>query len=194
MIDIGYYYLVIGITFAIIGGLVWWKEEQKDKQVSPWVIIAIIAIMIGGFNIMFGLEQIVNTMKGNNKRNTGKLEDVKLWNWFFILCLIFLGSVSYTLAAYYHLKLTEWTFAKAFFIAVPLILIEYQFSIRGNFAAKNILGLNAVQITLLTMTFYFVNAWVLNYMFLKQKIVWWRESLAFMCIGAAFLLTTSKHQ
>ena len=64
--------------------------------------------------------------------------------------------MSYTIAAYYHLKLRNWSFLTAFAIAIPFILVEYQFSIRGNRAAKDVLRLNAVQITLVTMTFYFI--------------------------------------
>ena len=80
---------------------------------------------------------------------------------------------------------------KAFAIALPLILIEYQFSIRGNYEAKNLLKMNAVQITIMTMSFYFINAWMLNYFFLKAPVIWWREMLAFACILLAFFLTTS---
>jgi uncharacterized protein (DUF486 family) len=94
----------------------------------------------------------------------------------YIIALIFVGSVSYTVAAYYHLKIENWTFLKAFAIALPLILIEYQFSIRGNHHAHETLKMNAVQITLITMAFYFINAWILNKVVLKKhKIVVWRE-------------------
>jgi uncharacterized protein (DUF486 family) len=107
------------------------------------------------------------------------------------ILFIFIGSVSYTVAAYYHLSLTNWTFPKAFAIALPLILIEYQFSIRGNHYANTMLKMNAVQITLLTMSFYFVNAWVLNYFFLrKHAVVWWREITAFILIVVAMGLST----
>lgn len=112
-----------------------------------------------------------------------------LINNILILLLIFVGSVSYTIAAYFHLKLRNWNFLAAFTIALPLILIEYQFSIRGNHYAYEKMGLNAVQITLITMCFYFVNSWILNkYVLKKHAVVWWREIAAFTCIIIAFLL------
>lgn len=95
------------------------------------------------------------------------------------------------MAAYFHLKMEQWDFMKAFLIAVPFLLIEYQFSLRGNYYAKQHLLMNAVQITLLTMIFYFFNAWILTYFFLKQPIVWWRECIAFVFIALAFLTTTT---
>jgi|APGre2960657373_1045057.scaffolds.fasta_scaffold49708_3 uncharacterized protein (DUF486 family) len=108
----------------------------------------------------------------------------------YVILLIFIGSVSYTVAAYYHLRIEKWTFLKAFAIALPLILIEYQFSIRGNHHAHDTLKMNAVQITLLTMAFYFINAWVLNKFILKKHaIVWWREIAVFILLVSAVVLS-----
>lgn len=184
----GYFYIIIGIMLAIIGGITWWRQEKHKKLVSFAISISILLIILGAFNILLGIEYYIGLLEKSAMRPA--VDSIRIFEWVFILGLIFLGSISYTIAAYYHLKLENWSFLTAFAIALPLILIEYQFSIRGNHAAKHILKLNAVQITLLTMTFYFINAWVLNYFFLKQPIVWWREILAFMCIILAFLLTT----
>ena len=113
-------------------------------------------------------------------------------HWAFIISLIYLGTLSYTVAAFYHLKIPNWSFAKAFALAIPLVvLVEYQFSLRGNHAARDILGLNAVQITLITMTFYYVNSWMLNHFVLKQPVVVWRELVAFALVIAAFAITTA---
>jgi hypothetical protein len=90
------------------------------------------------------------------------------------------------------LKLEKWTFLNALLIAIPFLIIEYQFSLRGNYYAKKHLMMNVVQITLLTMIFYFFNAWLLNHLFLKHPIVWWREVLAFTFILMAFYITTHK--
>jgi uncharacterized protein (DUF486 family) len=152
--------------------------------VNTRVLVSIVLVILGAFCIIKGTRASMETASPSTHTNATWSE------WFFILGLIFLGSVSYTIAAYYHLNLKKWSFAAAFAIAVPLILIEYQFSIRGNRAAKSILKLNVVQITLLTMTFYFVNSWVLNYFIMKSPIIWWREVLAFACVAAAFVLTT----
>ena len=117
---------------------------------------------------------------------------VTWFDWVFILGLIFVGSVTYTVAAYLHLKLDKWTFLKAFLIAIPFLCIEYQFSLRGNQYAKIHLNMNVVQITILTMIFYFLNAWFLNIFVLKHPTIWWREILAFFFIIMAFLTTTSQ--
>jgi len=183
--------LIIGCLLATMGGVLWWTQERTRQLITPLVIAGIVLILLGAFNIITGLETVLHLFKQQSylAKHVGQ---IKWYHTLFILSLIFIGSVSYTIAAYYHLKLSDWSFPKAFLIAVPLILIEYQFSIRGNYAAKDILGMNAVQITLITMAFYFINSWVLNYFVLKQKVVWWREVLALLCIGAAFVLTTTQ--
>jgi uncharacterized protein (DUF486 family) len=187
-----YIHVCIGITLALAGGVLWMKQEKTGILVNTRVLISIVLIILGAFNIIIGLSTCMQAETSTYPQSSGIAQTT--WSeWFFILALIFLGSVSYTIAAYYHLNLKKWSFAAAFAIAVPLILIEYQFSIRGNRAAKSILKLNVVQITLLTMTFYFVNSWVLNYFIMKSPIIWWREVLAFACVAAAFVLTTRTH-
>lgn len=186
-------YLVAGILFALSGGILWWKQEKHRKLISIWVILSILLILFGAFNILLGINKYLNLFRKWDDVKP-KVDVIKWWDWFFILGLIFIGSVSYTIAAYYHLKLENWSFFMAFAIAVPLILIEYQFSIRGNYAAKHVLNLNAVQITLITMTFYFVNSWVLNKILFNRPVVWWRELLAFLCIIMAFILSTNNRE
>lgn len=108
-----------------------------------------------------------------------------------VLLLIYIGTWCYTLAAYLHLKLRkEWTFMTAFAIAIPCVLLEYQFSLRGNRAAIFDLGLNPIQVLLITLCFYFVNVWILNIFVLKAKVIWWRELLCFILILSAFAITT----
>lgn len=182
--------MTAGVLLAITGALLWSAQEHKQRLLSPMVFAAIGLILLGALGILTGLESIFHQLQSkgtmmSSAKVTGK-------EFAFIIGCIFIGSVSYTVAAYYHLKLEKWSFLKAFAIALPLILIEYQFSIRGNFNAKHILNMNAVQITLITMTFYFINSWILNYFFLKARVVWWREVLAFVCIILAFLLTTTQ--
>lgn len=108
--------------------------------------------------------------------------------WFIIL-LIWIGTVFYTLASYYHLKFNEWTFTKAFILAIPLVLIEYNFSLRGNQYANKKLGYNATQIALITVCFYFINTWLLNKLILKNTFVAWRESIALLLIILALYIT-----
>lgn len=187
----GYVFVVCGIVLALIGGLFWWKQEPKKQLLNFNIVFSIFLILTGGIGILYGLERYIHDFGKSGLASNSKT--VRLWEWLFIIGLIYIGTVSYTIAAYYHLKLKNWSFILAFAIALPLILIEYQFSLRGNFAAKNVLNLNAVQITLITMVFYFINAWLLNFVLLKQPMIWWRESLAFLCVIAAFVLSTRSH-
>jgi hypothetical protein len=189
----GFYYIIIGVVCAIIAGIIWWQQEKKQELINAWVIACMVAIIFGAFNIMYGIEYYLHLYKTAQGLQPN-VKNVRFTEWIFILGLIFIGSVSYTVAAYYHLKLKNWSFLTAFAIALPLILIEYQFSIRGNFAAQHILKLNAIQITLLTMSFYFINSWILNHFFLKHPVVWWREVLAFICIIMAFILSTTTNK
>ena len=108
---------------------------------------------------------------------------------FSILSLIYIGTVFYTLAAYYHLKLKDWTFLKAFALAIPLVMIEYSFSLRGNRQANTVLGMNALQILIITITFYFINAWLLNYFVLKNKVNYQREIISFILVISAFYIS-----
>ena len=113
-------------------------------------------------------------------------------DWLIIL-LIYIGTVFYTLAAYLHLRLgNNWTFLKALVIALPLVFLEYQFSLRGNHAAVTKLKLNAIQVLLITLCFYFINLWLLNYFVLRTKTLWWRELLCFGLILLAFALLHLK--
>lgn len=186
----GHWYIILGIVSAFTASYLWWRYGTSQKLVNAWTIASIALLLFGAFNILMGVEYYIHNVAASyipkQKENT-----IRFFDWLFIILLIFLGSVSYTIASYYHLKMDNWSFLTAFAIALPFIFIEYQFSIRGNFAAKNVLNMNAIQITLLTMTFYFLNAWILNYFFLKQPVVWWREVLAFIFITIAFVLTTT---
>jgi len=80
---------------------------------------------------------------------------------------------------------------RAFTIAIPLVIIEYYFSLTANHEANLILKMNPVQILLITMTFYFLNTWLFNYFILKNDIVVWREIMSFILIIGAFLLSTN---
>lgn len=114
-------------------------------------------------------------------------------NWYITLLFIYLGTVCYVAASYFHLHIKDWTFWKAFWIAIPLVVIEYQFSLRANRVAMYIHGLSPVHIVLITLCFYFVNVWLLNVFIIKTPVVVWRELLAFILIISAFLVTTMMH-
>ena len=180
--------VLYGLFFAILGAYIWWL--QYNAVFNPLILMAIILLFAGSFSLLQGIH--FYTLKpGNGKRI---LMDGNIAPWYmkaFVLALIYFGTMAYTIASYYHLKIKDWTFASAFLIAIPFVLIEYQFSIRGNFFATTLLGFNAVQITLITMSFYFINTWLLNHFVLKRPTVWLRETIAFLLIIGAFIVTTT---
>jgi hypothetical protein len=130
---------------------------------------------------------------------------------------IYLGTLFYVTASYFHLSIRNWTFLTAFLIALPLVCIEYQFSLRGNRAAVDSHAMNPIQVLIVTLCFYFVNLWLLNYFVLSRSwasqqistankktmsnsstsksnnsgIVFWREAISFILVLAAFVISTN---
>ena len=110
--------------------------------------------------------------------------------WKVILC-IYIGTLCYTIASYFHLKLDPWTFKSAYLIAIPVVLVEYFFSLQGNHAAHTKLKMNVSQILIITICCAYVNGWLLNYFVLNNQIIWWREILSFMFISAGYYTSTN---
>ena len=110
----------------------------------------------------------------------------------FYISLIYIGTVLYVIASYYHLSLREnWYFSKAYLIAIPLVMIEYLFSLNGNHYMHYILDYSPIDILIITVCFYFVNLWILNYFVLKHKSHnIYMEFFCFVLVLTAFLLTT----
>lgn len=179
--------IITGILSSIIGAILW--STQKKTVLNSYVWVSIFLICAGASSLLRG----IHFVSIRPKDRVVDL-DIDYPPWLikgFIILLIYIGTLAYTIASYYHLRFKEWTFLKAFLIAIPFIFIEYQFSIRGNYYASSLLGMNTVQIALLTMTFYFINSWLMNYLVMDKTVVWWRELLAFLFIGGAFLVTTT---
>jgi uncharacterized protein (DUF486 family) len=103
--------------------------------------------------------------------------------------LIYIGTIFYTMAAFYHLSFKEWTIKKAMMTAIPLVLIEYIFLLTGNKKALDELNLNPIQILIVTITFYFINIWLLNYFIIKKEINLKREIIAFALIASGFAIS-----
>ena len=110
----------------------------------------------------------------------------------FYLFLIYLGTLCYVTAAYYHLSLNDkWTFLKAFSIAIPIIFIEYIFSLNGNYYLHSVFEYTPIEILIITVCFYFINLWLLNFYILKHTLSnIYKEFFCFLLIILAFLLTT----
>jgi hypothetical protein len=179
-------YNSLGVVCIILGGFLWYQEEKKKDILNVTIGFSMILLLFGAALL---------TMNFHKQRNTLSYEkkiDVTWWHYIFIIGLIFIGTLMYTTAAYFHIKMEKWSLFKAFLIAIPFLFIEYQFSLRGNYYAKKHLMMNVVQITIITMIFYFFNAWLLNHVVFKDPIVWWREITAFILILMAFYITTHK--
>lgn len=110
----------------------------------------------------------------------------------FYISLIYIGSTFYVLAAYYHLALREnWYFWKAYMMAIPLVLVEYLFTLNGNHYMHHVLEYSPVDVLIITICFYFVNLWLLNYYVLKHRgHNIYMEMVCFGLVLTAFLLTT----
>jgi len=181
--------LYFGIFGAIIGAILWYKQDMKQPYIINWTILfCMFLLLFGAFLILANIDFIMNLFKNKQWITINALGYIEI---ITIFMMIYLGTALYIIASYYHLKIKNWTFLKALVLALPIVLCEYQFSLRGNYLANTILKFNAVQIVLITMIFYFINAWLLNIFVLKQSVIWWRELIAFIFIGIAFLITTS---
>lgn len=115
-----------------------------------------------------------------------------IWLFLKYTLLVYFGTVCYVIAAYYHLTLNKnWTFLKAFMIAIPIVMIEYCFALNGNYYLHSELKLSAMDILIMTICFYFINLWLLNYFVIKNKVKSvYKELFCFILIISAFLLTS----
>lgn len=186
MLDI--FHIIIGLLLAFTGTVFWWQQEN-GKVYNIWIFTSILLILLGGLNVLYGVNNL-SRYNGLFETINPVVKKLNIRDWFFIIGIIFLGTLFYSLAAFYHLKNEKWSFFIALAIAIPLVLIEYQFSLRGNHLAHTLLKLNAVQIAIITIIFYFINAWIINRFILKHSVIVWREILAFMFIILAFVTTT----
>jgi len=178
----------VGVLCAFIGSIIWYKQDilKHTYILNSPIIFSILLIIVGGIIILSNATNIISIFTGSKWiTNIDKLNYIEI---FTVFLLIYLGTGMYILASYFHLTIKNWTFIKALILAIPLVLIEYQFSLRGNYLANTILKMNTIQITLVTMMFYLINAWLLNFFFLKQPVIWWREVSAFILICCAFLI------
>jgi uncharacterized protein (DUF486 family) len=106
-----------------------------------------------------------------------------------VYIMIYIGTIFYTIASYFHLKIKPWTFMVAYIIALSCVVMEYQFSLRGNHLAASVLNINPAQILIVTTCFCFVNVMILNFFVLKYPIKWWRELLSLLLIVGAIIVS-----
>jgi len=185
--------ILLGFLFIIIGIIVWHLQDihKNTYFINHSILLSIISILFGIYLFLQNIEDIFKKIKGYDYNWITNITYLGFIEYIAIISLIYLGTVFYVIASYYHLNIKNWTLLKSLIIAIPIVICEYQFSLRGNYLANNILKLNPIQIVLITMVFYFINAWLLNIFILKNNVVWWREIIAFTFIFMAFLITTS---
>ncbi len=104
------------------------------------------------------------------------------------ILFIYIGTVFYAIASYFHLSFSDWNLSKAFMVAIPLVCIEYFFSLQGN-KYLNEEKVNPISIVLITMCFYFINTWILNLFIIKNKTNIGKELLSLILILGAFMLS-----
>jgi len=108
------------------------------------------------------------------------------------LLLVYLASLCYVIASYYHLVLNEkWTFSLSISIALPIVIIEYCFSLPGNYSLNKYHNFDPIHILIITIIFYFINLWLLNVFIIKNPVKnYYNEIIAIILILSAFYITT----
>lgn len=179
--------MYLGILFVLSGCLLWYMEE-KNALLNWTITLSIGLIAIGAFLLLDTMEHLFKNTVGIEKE---KKIDLYTWHWFYIMGLIFMGTIAYTIASYLHLKMDEWTFLKALLIALPFVFIEYQFMLRGIYYAKQHLMMNGLQILVITTIFCCFNSLMMNYFVLQLPMVIWRELLSVVFLLLALFTSTS---
>lgn len=107
--------------------------------------------------------------------------------------LIYLGSVCYTIASFFHLSFgSEWTFVRAYIIGLLFVSVEYVFNILGNKHANRYI--TVFQIMLLIIAFDLVNLYVINAILLKNDVNYVRDGICLLLIGAAIYISSTGMQ
>ena len=94
---------------------------------------------------------------------------MKKTNYYLCVLGIFIGTIFYTLASYYHLKMgPKWTFLSALLLAIPFLLLEYTFSLNANYYLHYDHGLSPSKILSMTVCFNFITIWLFNYFVMQN--------------------------
>ena len=90
-------------------------------------------------------------------------------NIYVSIFFIYLGSLCYTFASFYHLTLkNKWTFRSAYFIALTFVAVEYIFNVYGNKNANNYI--TVLDIMILIICFDLINLYIFNTFLLHNDI------------------------
>ena len=141
-------------------------NKKHDFNLGKVYIIFIIIVII-----LFLLNKYFNIFKDSG--------------FYKSILFIYIGSIFYIVAAFYHLSIRDWTFLTAAAIAVPILILEYTFSLRGNrFANKY---LSATKILILTMIFYLINLTILDTVILQNGVSYRDIISLFLIIAAVYV-------
>lgn len=95
--------IYLNIIIILVGILMWIVNDTSTPDVNVAIIIAIFLIIFGSIHLLINLEGFLSKHDAaiiQNFTNTSK-------STLYIYLLIFIGSVCYTIASYYHLKLKK---------------------------------------------------------------------------------------
>jgi len=109
------------------------------------------------------------------------------------ILFIYLGSVCYTIASFWHLSLGDkWSFSRAYPIAIMFVCIEYIFNVLGNKNANR--HLTVFQIMLLIIGFDLINLFIINLLLLKNKIDVMRDGISLLLRIIAIFISSKSYQ
>ena len=84
------------------------------------------------------------------------------------LFYLYIGSICYTFASFYHLTLkTKWTFKQAYLTSICFVLVEYFFNVNGIKNANR--HLSVFNIYVFVNACDLVNLFIFNLLFLKNE-------------------------
>lgn len=112
------------------------------------------------------------------------------WGWWpATVALLFLGSLCYVMASYYHLTMGErWSFRRAYTIALFFVAIEYIFNVMGSRRASE--RLTAIQMMVLIFALDLIALLCINAVFLHNPINMWRDGLSVAFLLCAMVVST----
>ncbi len=107
----------------------------------------------------------------------------------YAIILMFMSAVFYTIASYFHLEFEDknWNITKALLIAMPIVFLEYNCSLRGIRLAHNN-GFTSNQIFLIIVCFCFACLFILNKFILGDRTTVY-DIIAFLLLIVVFCLS-----
>ncbi len=109
-------------------------------------------------------------------------------NKWIAIIFLYIASVCYITASFYHLSLgVKWTFIKAFLISITFVILEYVFGIPGNKWANEFLSV--FDLMILIIVFDLINLFILNFFILKNKVQPLKHGLCLVLLGIVIMLS-----